>query len=152
VFAVLAWLALIGLTPGPAASESAHHVAQASPPGAKTPATPKLSKKSPAADYTPTVRFQLRTQGITCVGMGGEIEGVVNPTLRVNEGAIVQISLVNGDAIEHDAVFPDFNAATDRVFRKGASSVTVFRADKGGEFPYFCSLPGHKEAGMAGKI
>jgi nitrite reductase (NO-forming) len=49
-------------------------------------------------------------------------------------------------------VFPDFKAGTDRVNRKGASSVTVFRADKAGDFPYFCSLPGHRQAGMEGKI
>ena len=36
--------------------------------------------------------------------------------------------------------------------RKGASSVTAFRADQAGEFAYFCSLPGHRPAGMEGKI
>src|SRR4029453_3902010 len=81
-----------------------------------------------------------------------EIEGVVNPTLRVAEGAVVQVGLVNNDGIEHDVVFPDFKAGTDRVARKGASSVTVFRAGKAGEFDYFCSLPGHRQAGMAGKL
>ena len=30
--------------------------------------------------------------------------------------------------------------------------MTVFRADKAGEFAYFCSLPGHRQAGMEGKI
>jgi nitrite reductase (NO-forming) len=126
------------------------HMAQGKAPA--TPSAPKMSKQSPAAEYTPTVRFQLRTQGISFAGIGGDIEGVVNPTLRVTEGAIVQITLVNADGIEHDVVFPDFNAGTDRVNRKGASSVTVFRADKAGEFEYFCSLPGHRQAGMAGKI
>ena len=139
----------------PSARHVSNKVAQAKPPAPKAApsrAAPSVSKQSPAAEYTPTVRFQLRTQGITFVGAGGDIEGVVNPTLRVNEGAIVQMTLVNGDAIEHDVVFPDFNAATDKVFRKGASSVTVFRAGKAGEFDYFCSLPGHRQAGMAGKI
>jgi nitrite reductase (NO-forming) len=126
------------------------HLAQVKAPAAT--AAPKMSKQSPAAEYTPTVRFQLRTQGITFAGVGGEIEGVVNPTLRVSEGAIVQVSLVNADGIEHDVVFPDFKAGTDRVNRKGASSVTVFRADKPGEFEYFCAVPGHRQAGMAGKI
>jgi nitrite reductase (NO-forming) len=128
--------------------------AQAKPP-AQAPA-PKVSKQSPAADYTPTVRFQLRTelaQGkLAFVGVGGDIEGVVNPTLRVAEGAIVQVGLVNGDGIEHDVAFPDFKAATDRINRKGASSVTVFRAGKAGEFEYFCTLPGHRAAGMFGKL
>jgi nitrite reductase (NO-forming) len=105
-----------------------------------------VSRQSPAADYTPTVRFRLRTElaegKMAFVGVGGEIEGVVNPTLRVAEGAVVQVGLVNNDGIEHDVVFPDFKAGTDRVARKGASSVTVFRAGKAGEFDYFCSLPG----------
>src|SRR4029453_10972164 len=56
------------------------------------------------------------------------------------------------DGIEHDVGFPEFKAGTDRVNRKGASSVTVFRADPAGEFAYFCSLPGHRQAGMEGKI
>ena len=86
------------------------------------------------------------------VGLGGDIEGVVNPTLRVNDGDVVQVSLINNDGIEHDVVFSEFNAGTDRVNRKGASSVTVFRADKSGEFLYFCSLPGHRQAGMEGKL
>jgi nitrite reductase (NO-forming) len=123
---------------------------------AAAPAAPKLSKQSPAAEYTPNVRFRLRTElgegKMAFVGVGGEIEGVVNPTLRVNVGDVVQVSLVNNDGIEHDIVFPDFKAATDRVNRKGASSVTVFRAAKAGEYPYICSLPGHRQAGMEGKF
>jgi nitrite reductase (NO-forming) len=133
--------------------------AQAKPPSgppAKVPATPRVSKQSPAAEYTPTVRLQLRTElaegKLAFIGVGGDIEGVVNPTLRVTEGAIVQVSLVNGDGIEHDVAVPEFKAATDRVNRKGASSVTVFRAAKAGEFDYFCTLPGHRQAGMAGKL
>ena len=129
--------------------------AQQAPAGAP-PGAPQMSKKSPAADYTPTVRFRLKTElaegKMAFVGIGGDIEGVVNPTLRVAEGAVVQVGLVNNDGIEHDVVFPAFNAGTDRVNRKGAASVTVFRTDKAGEFDYFCSLPGHQQAGMAGKI
>jgi nitrite reductase (NO-forming) len=102
------------------------------------------------------VRFRLRTElaegKMAFVGVGGDIEGIVNPTLRVNVGDIVQVGLVNNDGIEHDVVFPDFKAGTDKVNRKGASSVTVFRAGKAGEFVYFCSLPGHRQAGMEGKI
>ena len=86
----------------------------------------------------PTSDIRLRTElaegKMAFVGVGGDIEGVVNPTLRVNDGDVVQVSLVNNDGIEHDVVFPEFNAATDRVNRKGASSVTVFRADKSGEY------------------
>jgi len=142
---------------GADASPSHKHAAQTRPATlAQAPAKPAVSKKSPAAEYTPTVRYRLRTElaegKMAFVGVGGAIEGVVNPTLRVNEGDVVQVSLVNNDGIEHDVVFPEFKAGTDRVNRKGASSVTVFRADQGGEFAYFCSLPGHRQAGMEGKI
>ena len=43
----------------------------------------EVSRKSPAAEYTPTVRFRLRTEladgKMAFVGVGGDIEGVVNP-------------------------------------------------------------------------
>src|SRR5438552_8714874 len=162
VFTVISFvLALVIPNPGYAAdaTPAGHdHLAQAGRPRppAAAPSAPKLSKKSPAAEYTPNVRYRLRTElaegKMAFVGVGGDIEGVVNPTLRVNDGDVVQVSLVNNDGIEHDVVFPEFNAGTDRVNRKGASSVTVFRADKAGEFAYFCSLPGHRQAGMEGKI
>lgn len=112
--------------------------------------------KSPAAEYVPHVRFRLRTalaEGkLAFVGVGGAIDGVVNPLLQVREHDVVQVDLINDDGMEHDVVFPDFDAATERVAQKGASSVTVFRADKVGEFFYFCSIPGHRQAGMEGKL
>lgn len=159
VLALVVGLALSPWSVAVAADSPSHtptrpHTAQTRPP-AKPPA-PRVSQQSPAADYTPTVRFQLRTelaQGkLAFVGVGGDIEGMVNPTLRVAEGAIVQVGLVNGDGIEHDVAFPDFKAATDRINRKGASSVTVFRAGQAGEFEYLCTLPGHRAAGMFGKL
>ena len=155
---------LVPVLAPPAGAQMLHtgakpHVAQTrppAPPARQAPAAPKVSKQSPAAEYTPAVRFRLRTElaegKMAFVGVGGDIEGIVNPTLRVGEGDVVQVGIVNGDGVEHDVVFPEFKAATDRVNRKGASSVTVFRADQAGEFAYFCSLPGHRPAGMEGKI
>jgi len=160
---VMLALVLAGAGPGLAgdaqpAPAKHGHVAQGAKPArpATAPSAPKLSKQSPAAEYTPNVRFRLRTElgegKMAFVCVGGDIEGIVNPTLRVNDGDVVQVSLVNNDGIEHDVVFPEFKAATDRVNRKGASSVTVFRADKAGEHAYFRSLPGHRQAGMEGKL
>jgi hypothetical protein len=40
------------------------------------------------------------------VGAGGEIEGVVNPPLRVAVGDIVQVSLINNDGIGTTSRFP----------------------------------------------
>ena len=55
--------------------------------------------------------------------------------MQVAEGAVVQITLVNGDGAMHDVVFPDFQAATEQVIAKGSSSTTVFKAGKTGSSP-----------------
>jgi nitrite reductase (NO-forming) len=118
------------------------------------PETPK-HEKSPA-DPVANVTFILRTgiaEGrLAFIGEGGAIDGKINPDLKVRLGDVIQVILINGEGAEHDIVFPDFNAISDRVIGKGASSVIVFRADKEGNFVYYCTLPGHRAAGMEGKI
>lgn len=104
----------------------------------------------------PDVSFTLRTnvgeKGLSFIGVGGTIDGVINPKLQVAVGAVVQITLVNGDGALHDVVFPDFQAATEQVVGKGSSSSTVFKAGQAGTFPYYCSIPGHRQAGMEGQL
>ena len=106
--------------------------------------------------YTPDVSFTLLTgiaEGkLVYIGRGGEIDGVVNPTLRVREDAVVQITLINGEGAEHDIVFPDFKAASERIVAPGASSTIVFRVGSAGSYVYFCAVPGHREAGMEGNM
>ncbi|HEX5693093.1 MAG TPA: copper-containing nitrite reductase, partial [Arenimonas sp.] len=80
------------------------------------------------------------------------IKGQVNPVLRVAEGAVVQITLVNGDGALHDIAVPDFGAQSDQLAGKGSATTIVFRATKAGTFEYWCTLPGHKAAGMVGKL
>ncbi len=108
------------------------------------------------ASLTPTVKFELVT-GFSSgrmgfMGVGGSIEGVFNPTLQVTPGDVVEITLVNGDALEHDIVFPDFNADSETIRAKGETTVLVFEADQSGDFVYYCSIPGHKQAGMEGRL
>lgn len=102
----------------------------------------------------PDVSFTLRTNigatGMSYIGVGGAIDGVVNPTIKVPLNAVVQITLIDGDGAEHDITVPDFNAVSDHVLAKGASAVIAFRATREGNFEYFCTLPGHRQAGMHG--
>ena len=118
-------------------------------------ASSNLGDKAPA-QYTPDVSFTLKTNigpgGMQFVGVGGKIDGVANPTLRVAQGQIVQITLIDGDGAEHDIGVPEFGALSNHVTGRGASTTIVFRADKSGTFDYFCTLPGHRAAGMDGKI
>lgn len=127
-------------------------------------APPVQAQEAPAAPpsgvaHSPAqtaASFTLRTgisQGrMVFIGSGGDIEGQVSPTLMVHEGETVQITLINGEGAEHDVVLDDFAARSNRVVAKGASSTLSFSADKVGEFDYYCSVAGHRAAGMEGRI
>jgi nitrite reductase (NO-forming) len=72
--------------------------------------------------------------------------------LKIHEGETVQINLINGEGAEHDVVIDQFAVRSNRVTGKNASSSLSFTANKTGEFIYYCSVPGHREAGMEGRI
>jgi nitrite reductase (NO-forming) len=119
---------------------------------AMTSNIPRAAAVSMHADVRFTLRTNISAKGMTFLGVGGNIDGIDNPTLQVPEGAVVQITLIDGDGAEHNIAVPDFNANSDHVLAKDASAVIVFRADKAGTFDYFCMLPGHRQAGMEGKL
>lgn len=106
--------------------------------------------------YTPDITFTLRTNiadgKLVYVGDAGTISGKINPDLQVPENAVVQINVINGDGAIHDIAVPEFGAKSDTITGKGASTSIVFRAGKSGTFEYLCTLPGHKAAGMFGKL
>lgn len=106
--------------------------------------------------YIPDANYILRSgiaEGrMVYIGVGGWIDGKVNPILTAAEGQVVQLTLINGEGAEHDIAFPDQNTKSPRVTGKGASTTIAFRADKAGDFIYFCSVPGHQLAGMQGQF
>ena len=154
---VIAYLAA-GAQPAPAAPSSAGQPA----PGAiaqNPPAPPSQQPQSaPGAGigYIPDAKYTLRSgiaEGrMVYIGVGGTIEGKVNPVLTASEGQVVQVTLINGEGAEHDIVFPDQDAKSPRVTGKGASTTIAFRATKSGDFTYLCSVPGHQLAGMQGQF
>ena len=99
-----------------------------------------------------TLRTGVAEGRMVFLGAGGDINGQVNPTIKVHEGETVQINLVNGEGAEHDIVIDQYAARSGRVVGKNASSSLSFTANKTGEFVYYCSVPGHREAGMEGRI
>ncbi|MFA5488615.1 MAG: copper-containing nitrite reductase [Candidimonas sp.] len=125
-----------------------------SPGGPALSATPDQAKDT--VTYKPDITFTLRTDiadgKLVFVGEAGAIAGQVNPDLQVSENAVVQINLVNGDGAIHDIAVPEFGAGSDHITGKGAATAIVFRANKNGTFEYLCTLPGHKAAGMVGRI
>jgi nitrite reductase (NO-forming) len=116
---------------------------------------PVHAQQAPAS-YTPDVSFTVKTSiekgRLVFIGVGGTIDGVVNPDLSVATGEVVQITLVNGDGVLHDLAVPDFGAKSEQIAKKDSSTAIVFRAGEAGEFAYFCTVPGHRAAGMEGKL
>lgn len=112
--------------------------------------------EEPPAAYEADVSFTLRTDiaegKMVFVGEGGDIDGVVNPRLAVQRGDVVQINLIDGDGALHDISFPAFSATSEKIQGRGSSTTLVFRAGKAGTFAYFCTVPGHRAAGMEGEL
>jgi nitrite reductase (NO-forming) len=139
------------------AAPSASAAAQpSSPPAAAVPPPSQTPSNAPASVYIPDAKYTLRSgiaEGrMVYIGVGGAIDGKVNPVLTAAEGQVVQLTLINGEGAEHDIVFPEQDAKSPRVTGKGASTTIAFRATKSGDFAYFCSVPGHRQAGMEGQF
>ena len=148
-------IAFLASTSAPGAAAPAPAAARAPAPAA---ATPPASANQPASSYIPGLRYTLRTgiaEGrMVFIGVGGAIDGQVNPVLSAAEGQGVQVTLINGEGAEHDIVFADQEATarSAHITGKGASTNIAFRAGKAGDYTYFCSLPGHQLAGMQGQF
>ncbi|HEX2941959.1 MAG TPA: copper-containing nitrite reductase [Rhodopila sp.] len=149
------------LPPGSVIAAQPHgSVIPAQPHGSVIPAQPPAAASGDAAlmmtHAIPNATFTLRTgiaQGkMVYIGKGGAIDGKVNPTLTVHEGDVVQITIINGEGAEHDVVVPDLHVSSQRVIGRNASSTLVLHAADVGSFVYFCSVPGHREAGMEGLL
>lgn len=129
------------------------------PPPTSQPVMPteaEAAQVEPVSEGGGMVRYALRTGdgygGLVYVGVGGDIDGVVNPTLRAEPGDTVEITLVNSDGIEHDLLIDEFGVATDRISSQGDVQIVTFTADQSGAYEYYCGVPGHRQAGMWGNF
>ncbi len=118
--------------------------------------TPDTGPDAGARSANVTVEYVLSTGGgtgqLVFVGVGGEIDGEINPTLRANPGDVVKITLINDDGMLHDLVIDEFNVATEQFAGRDEQDSITFTVDRLGEFVYYCSVPGHRQAGMWGKL
>jgi nitrite reductase (NO-forming) len=149
-------IAFLATGPQPVAAVPAAPSPQAAQ--AAPPATSAVPGNQSASSYVPGLRYTLRTgiaEGrMVFIGVGGTIDGLVNPVLSAAEGQGVQVTLINGEGAEHDIVFADQEATarSAHITGRGASTNIAFRAGKAGDYIYFCSLPGHQLAGMQGQF
>lgn len=104
------------------------------------------------ADVTFTLRTDIAEGQMVFISETGPTKGEINPDLRAPEGAVVQINLINGDGAVHDIAVPEFDVQSDQIVGSDAATVLVFRASQEGSFEYICTVPGHRAAGMVGRL
>ncbi len=153
---VIAYLAAPAAPAGAAAVAASQQAPagekQAVAPAQQTPQGTAGTDSGYLLDAKYTLRSGIADGRMVYIGVGGAIDGKVNPVLTAAEGQVVELTLINGEGAEHDIVFPDQNTKSPRVTGKGASTTIAFRAEKAGDFTYFCSVPGHQLAGMQGQF
>ena len=79
------------------------------------------------------------------------------PTIQAKVGQPITIELENKGVIEHDIAFPTLKAdkpaaSLKAVAKAGQTATLEFTPTAAGSFEYICTIPGHKESGMKGKI
>jgi putative membrane-bound dehydrogenase-like protein len=75
-------------------------------------------------------------------------DGTRNPTLKANKGDIVKITITNGETMTHDISMEKLGIKSNTLLEKGSSTSITFKAVENDT--YFCTVPGHRAAGMLG--
>ena len=106
--------------------------------------------ENPALSSTPTPLETRAAARISIWAPGGlrfEPENLEAPA-----GATAEIEFANRDSQEHTFVVSELAVALlAGAGQTVRSSVAIDRRNRG-RFPFFCSIPGHREAGMEGTI
>jgi nitrite reductase (NO-forming) len=63
-----------------------------------------------------------------------------------------EITVVNDGVMQHDFVIDELEMATDLLNNGEEQTVTVPDDAEPGEYTYYCSVPGHRQAGMEGTL
>ena len=141
IFSVLVSLLLFGCTPQQEET---------------VPVTPveNQSESSATVDAEFTLKTIAEGGKLLYIGVGGEIDGIINPDLVVHPSAVVRITLVNGDSMVHDLFIPDLDEKTEYVRKLGEQKEIIFEIGnmQPGSYVYYCTLPGHRKAGQEGKL
>ena len=102
------------------------------------------SQTSPARSYT------LEATILGFRGVGGDIDGIRNPTLSALTGETVRITIVNGEVMVHDIALEKLDVKSPQILDRGVSTSITFVA-KASDI-YYCTVPGHRAAGMEGRL
>jgi uncharacterized cupredoxin-like copper-binding protein len=71
-------------------------------------------------------------------------------TLTIPANTDVKVTVTNKGVLQHDFTIDELKVASKLL--NGGESDTVTINAKPGTYQYYCSVPGHKEAGMVGTL
>jgi uncharacterized cupredoxin-like copper-binding protein len=74
-------------------------------------------------------------------------------TLTARAGQPIQVTLKNSGQLAHDFDITDGVAQPVKITAQaGQTATATFTIDKPGTYTFFCSQPGHEQAGMKGTL
>jgi nitrite reductase (NO-forming) len=79
-------------------------------------------------------------------------KGAPNPTLKARVGDTIEIRISSGEGAQHDIVFPELNVASAKFDKSTGATSVKFKVTKAGTFEYYCTIAGHRQVGMEGKL
>jgi nitrite reductase (NO-forming) len=104
------------------------------------------------ADVVFTLQTGLMDGRMAFVGVGGAIEGVANPDLIAHAGETVRLVIINGDGMPHDLAIPDLHGHTPLLTGREQDAELTFQAGEPGVYVYYCTVSGHRQIGMEGRL
>lgn len=104
------------------------------------PVTPQESPATDSAQSVNVKAFNLQNKALSFDVKEIKVKkgDTVKVTFKVTQGT-------------HDFVVDEFSTRTE-LLKVGQEETVEFIADKTGSFEYYCSMPGHREAGMKGTL
>ena len=82
------------------------------------------------------------------IALEAAISGFTPSELEATEGKVT-IDITNPDAFDHDFVIDEFDVKV--ALPAGETTTVTFEAGPG-TYTFYCSIPGHREAGMEGTL
>lgn len=128
-----------------------------------TPAPRPLTVTAPGLAAAPAPPAQTAARPGAAAAVAGEVKVVATdlkftpPTIQAKVGQALKVVLENNGVIEHDIAFPTVKAdqpgaSLKALAKPGQTATLEFTPTAKGSYEYVCTIPGHKEAGMKGKI
>lgn len=72
-------------------------------------------------------------------------------TIRLSEGEEVKVVLKNQGTHPHNWVVSDLDIST-KTINPGREDSVIIKAEKAGEYTFFCSVGNHRQLGMEGEL